>query len=45
MYHLGRAVDSLISGRAAQDIESGKFTQGLRDIARDSFGTISFYTR
>lgn len=42
LYHAGRAFDSLISGRAAQDIESGKFTQGLRDIARDSFGLLAF---
>ncbi len=42
LYHAGRAFDSLISGRAAQDIDAGKFTQGLKDIARDGFGLLAF---
>ena len=42
LYHAGRAFDSLISGRAAEDIASGKFTQGLKDIARDGFGLLAF---
>lgn len=42
LYHAGRAFDSLISGRAAQDIETGKFTQGLKNIGRDAFGLLAY---
>ena len=42
LYHAGRAFDSLISGRAADDIAKGKFTQGLTDIARDAFGLLAY---
>jgi len=42
LYHAGRAFDSLISGRAADDIAKGKFTQGLTDIGRDAFGLLAY---
>jgi len=42
LYHAGRAINSLATGKAVEDITSGNFQRGLRDIGRDAFGLIAF---
>jgi hypothetical protein len=42
IYHAGRAANSLMTGEAAADIAEGRFSAGIRDIARDGFGQVAF---
>ncbi len=42
LYHAGRAINSLATGKAVEDITAGNFQRGLRDIGRDAFGLIAF---